>query len=137
MRCELAALRFRLALKRLIDHCAKAGYDPTQPRVPAGNPDGGQWTDDPRWAGGGNGGDSVDEGNDVNPDTASSSQNLLSPTQMAGIVIRICVAGSRSVTVDRWGNKSYWVEYQCAGGRSFIRRGRGDGFPGIMIDPFK
>jgi hypothetical protein len=27
-------------------------YDPNQPRVPAGNPDGGQWTDDPRWAGG-------------------------------------------------------------------------------------
>jgi hypothetical protein len=44
LRCELAALRFRLALKRLIDHCAKAGYDPTQPRVPAGHPDGGQWT---------------------------------------------------------------------------------------------
>jgi hypothetical protein len=52
LRCELSALRFRLALKRLIDHCAKAGYDPSQPRVPAGNPDGGQWTDDPRWAGG-------------------------------------------------------------------------------------
>ena len=26
------------------------GYDPNQPRVPAGHPDGGQWTDDERWA---------------------------------------------------------------------------------------
>jgi Bacterial CdiA-CT RNAse A domain len=25
--------------------CRKAGFDPNQPRVPAGNPDGGQWTD--------------------------------------------------------------------------------------------
>ena len=24
-------------------------FDPSQPRVPAGHPDGGQWTDDPRW----------------------------------------------------------------------------------------
>lgn len=27
-------------------HQLKAGFDPNQPRVPAGNPDGGQWTDD-------------------------------------------------------------------------------------------
>jgi len=26
------------------------GYDPNQPRVPAGHSDGGQWTDDDRWA---------------------------------------------------------------------------------------
>ena len=29
----------------------RGGYDPNQPRVPAGNSDGGQWTDDDRWAG--------------------------------------------------------------------------------------
>ncbi len=29
----------------------RGGYDPNQPRVPAGNSDGGQWTDDERWAG--------------------------------------------------------------------------------------
>jgi hypothetical protein len=28
----------------------RRGYDPNQPRVPAGNSDGGQWTDDDRWA---------------------------------------------------------------------------------------
>jgi hypothetical protein len=27
----------------------RSGYDPNQPRVPAGHPDGGQWTDDDRW----------------------------------------------------------------------------------------
>jgi hypothetical protein len=33
---EIAARRFHLA--------TKAGYNPSQPRVPTGNPDGGQWT---------------------------------------------------------------------------------------------
>ena len=28
----------------------RGGYDPNQPRVPAGHSDGGQWTDDERWA---------------------------------------------------------------------------------------
>jgi hypothetical protein len=37
IRVELAALRCILALK--------AGFDPNQPRVPAGRPEGGQWTD--------------------------------------------------------------------------------------------
>ena len=36
MQLELALLRLRLALK--------AGFDPNQPRVPAGHPEGGQWT---------------------------------------------------------------------------------------------
>jgi hypothetical protein len=36
-----AALRKLAATARLL----KAGFDPNQPRVPAGNPDGGQWTD--------------------------------------------------------------------------------------------
>lgn len=38
LRVELAALRVRLALRRK--------YSADQPRVPAGNPDGGQWTGD-------------------------------------------------------------------------------------------
>jgi len=40
-----AAARFQLALRRH-DFALKAGFDPSQPRVPAGNPDGGQWTRD-------------------------------------------------------------------------------------------
>ena len=37
IRVEFAALRCMLALK--------AGFDPNQPRVPAGRREGGQWTD--------------------------------------------------------------------------------------------
>jgi hypothetical protein len=48
---ELAALRFELILlkasllTRRAYWQAKAGFDPNQPRVSAGNPDGGQWMD--------------------------------------------------------------------------------------------
>lgn len=38
-----AAARFQLALRRH-DLALKAGFNPSQPRVPAGNADGGQWT---------------------------------------------------------------------------------------------
>jgi hypothetical protein len=30
---------------RALDRAVKAGFDPNQPRVPAGNPEGGRWTD--------------------------------------------------------------------------------------------
>jgi hypothetical protein len=42
----LAALRVKLALLRFEELHRKAGFNPDQPRVPAGNPDGGQWTGD-------------------------------------------------------------------------------------------
>jgi hypothetical protein len=45
-----AALRFELALRRH-DRALKYGYHPDQPRVPAGNPGGGQWTTDPTASG--------------------------------------------------------------------------------------
>ncbi|MGC2778514.1 MAG: hypothetical protein WA418_23070, partial [Bradyrhizobium sp.] len=41
-RSNLAALRFKLAL---LKWRIKAGFNSNQPRVPAGNPDGGKWTD--------------------------------------------------------------------------------------------
>jgi hypothetical protein len=41
VRCLLAELKFELVLQRLR---RKANFNPYQPRVPAGNPDGGQWT---------------------------------------------------------------------------------------------
>lgn len=41
----------QLELRRLLIARARKQYNPNQPRVPAGNPDGGQWT-----SGGGNGG---------------------------------------------------------------------------------
>jgi hypothetical protein len=40
LRIAIADLKFALALRRLREE----KYSPTQPRVPAGNPDGGQWT---------------------------------------------------------------------------------------------
>jgi hypothetical protein len=42
---HLNAARVELALKRLEKASRKANFNPNQPRVPAGNPDGGQWTD--------------------------------------------------------------------------------------------
>ena len=41
IRWLVADLKFDLAWRRL---CRKYGYNPNQPRVPGGNPDGGQWT---------------------------------------------------------------------------------------------
>lgn len=38
-----------VTFRRYVETCRKAGFDPDQPRVPAGSPDGGQWT-----SGGGN-----------------------------------------------------------------------------------
>ncbi len=46
---ELAALRVQAAILRHAHVCRKAGFNPSQPRVPAGSREGGQWTD----AGGG------------------------------------------------------------------------------------
>lgn len=43
-RWHLAALRVELALLRFKQLNNKAGFNPDQPRVPASNPDGGQWT---------------------------------------------------------------------------------------------
>jgi len=41
---QLAAARFQITLIRHAYACRKAGFNPDQPRVPRGNPDGGQWT---------------------------------------------------------------------------------------------
>jgi hypothetical protein len=46
-----AATRFELAMVRH-DRALKANFNPNEPRVPAGNPDGGQWTDGGGSAGG-------------------------------------------------------------------------------------
>jgi hypothetical protein len=43
IKSDLAFERFRRVLTRYIEQ-QKAGFDPNQPRVPAGNSDGGQWT---------------------------------------------------------------------------------------------
>ena len=42
--CHLAGQRMMAAFARFQALAEKAGFNPDQPRVPAGNPDGGQWT---------------------------------------------------------------------------------------------
>lgn len=42
--CHIAGERMMAAFARLQAFAEKAGFNPDQPRVPAGNPDGGQWT---------------------------------------------------------------------------------------------
>jgi hypothetical protein len=61
------AARVELALENLKQACLKANFNPNQPRVPAGNPDGGQWTSE---AGGG-GSPGIDDSrvlSDASPD---------------------------------------------------------------------
>lgn len=45
IRCEVAELRVYLALKQLVALSYKAGFNPAQLRLPAGQPGGGRWTD--------------------------------------------------------------------------------------------
>jgi hypothetical protein len=45
LRSELAAIKAALKFRRLL-RTSKANFNPNQPRVPAGNPDGGQWITD-------------------------------------------------------------------------------------------
>lgn len=42
--CRIAGARMMAAFARFQALAEKAGFNPDQPRVPAGNPDGGQWT---------------------------------------------------------------------------------------------
>ncbi len=58
-----AATRFELALLRH-DRALKAGFKPDEPRVPRGNPDGGQWTT----GGGQSNGDRGSTGSDKGPE---------------------------------------------------------------------
>jgi hypothetical protein len=43
LQSRISLLRLRVLLR--LEQSCKAGFDPSQPRVPAGNSDGGQWTD--------------------------------------------------------------------------------------------
>jgi hypothetical protein len=45
------------------------------------------------------------------------------------------MGASRSITTDRSGNSTYWIEYDCAGGFSFRRYGTGTNIPAFVRDP--
>lgn len=83
-------------------------YRPEQPRVPAGNREGGQWTAD-----GGLGGPSADSADGIGV--------------VAGLVIPICIVGAKSV----FGDGTWKVVYICADGREITRTGAGR-VPGII-----
>jgi ribosomal protein L29 len=67
LKAELASLRFELAMDALR---RKAGFNPQQPRMPAGNPDGGQWAE----GGGGGPGEAADVQPSPEPDRTRVAQ---------------------------------------------------------------
>jgi hypothetical protein len=134
----------------------EAKYSPSQPRVPAGNPRGGQWTD--RTGGQGTAADpSQDTGQGTTASLAQPMGNVgigdvgssetadlfrikpddTSPNgEQVADVIRVCtVAGAGRATVD--GVKTHFVIYECFGGRTFRVDGPGHNFPGVVVDRFR
>jgi hypothetical protein len=152
IRAEVDELKAALARRRL----EEAKYSPSQPRVPAGNPRGGQWAD----RGGGQGtvaspsqdtSQSQDAdftqpvGNVDRGDVSGSSElgdlfrikpddTRLEGVEVGGDVIRVCIATGISPWNDDFGIKKYSVTYDCAGGYSFTRPSIG-GYRGIVRDP--
>jgi hypothetical protein len=112
LKWQLAAMRFERAMRR--HALALKAYNPEQPRNELG-----RWTD----AGGAGRG-------------LGGQQRSEESIQVAGSVIRVCLAGSSSRTTVG-GVKTYSVTYNCAGGRSFTRHGFGHSFKGIVLDPLQ
>jgi hypothetical protein len=107
LKALLADLRCHVALWRFARK-----YNPDQPRVAAGSPEGGQWVG------------------------ASEAANTPGLTQLA-LVIRVCVLSGVARIVDAFGNRSYSATYECAGGRLFTRQGLGHNVPGLVKDPLQ
>jgi hypothetical protein len=149
---ELDEVNAEMARWRALD----AKYSPAQPRIPAGNPRGGQWTDRDggQSTGQGTGQDAAQGdlasltqpmGNvDIGDVSGSSevgdlfqikpSDTRVEGVQVGGDVIRVCIAGGISSWKDGLGIKNYKITYDCAGGRSFDRSYIGN-YPGIVRDP--
>jgi len=148
LNAEMARWRRRVAEE-------EAKYSPSQPRVPAGDPRGGQWTD--RTGGQGTVADPSQDtgqgtaaslaqpmGNVELGDVSGSSElgdlfrmkpddTRVDGVQVGGDVISICIASG----ISSWkegGIKNYKITYDCAGGRSFQRSYIGN-YPGILRDP--
>ena len=123
---ERELLQLRWEVKKLkLEHelwCFEQKYSANQPRVPAGNSDGGQWTRGASAVGNAAAGDSAN--NDAGPDSTGSGAQAN--------VIRICMLGSHMITPGRFGNQRWWADYVCADGFTFRRFGTGD-----YIRPFE
>jgi hypothetical protein len=150
LNAEMARWRRRVAEE-------EAKYSPSQPRVPAGNSRGGQWTD--RTGGQGTvASPSQDTGQGTAASLAQPMGNVgigdvsgsnelgdlfqikpdeprVDGVQVGGDVIRVCIASG----ISSWKEgaiKNYKVTYDCAGGRSFQRSYIGN-YPGILRDPIR
>lgn len=97
-------------------------YDPNQPRVPAGNPDGGEWTRIGSDLGGG-----------------ASLPTSLSPQERIQLVevIRVCIISGVARLTDEAGGKTYSATYDCFGGRTIELSGSGHNPPGFVLDPLR
>jgi hypothetical protein len=113
---------------------AKYGFDPNQPRVPAGSTDGGQWTGS---GGGGDGGAGSGSSARVSAAGAGGGSAEPSTTRLAGDVVRICVSIGAHVTRDSYGNllqsKS---SYLCANGEVVTRISTTNILDPFIRDPF-
>jgi hypothetical protein len=76
LRCDLAALRVQFAALKL-QRQLKA-YDSNQPRMPAGSPEGGQWT-----SSGGGGSEDATQTTETGQDGLSDSQSTVREFQIA------------------------------------------------------
>jgi hypothetical protein len=152
LREEVAEIRADIKRRRALEE----KYSPSQPRVPAGNPRGGQWTD--RSGGGGTvAGPSSDTGQSQDADLTQPMGNVdigdvsgsselgdlfqikprdtrVEGVEVGGDVIRVCIASGISSWKDDLGIKNYTITYDCAGGRSFKRDYIGN-YRGIVRDP--
>jgi hypothetical protein len=106
-RLDLALIRLRRALRR------KDRAD--QPRGPAGQVGGGQFTD------GGSG----------------RGSNPVSRARRLAEVIRVCVLSGVSRTMNGHGVKTHTAEDECPRGQTFKRQGFGHNPPGLVRDPFE
>src|SRR3954454_8831031 len=152
LREQVAEIRAETKRRRELEE----KYSPSQPRLPAGNPRGGQWTDRSGGQGtvaspGPDTGQSQDAdltqpmGNvDIGDVSGSSevgdlfqikpSETRVEGVEVGGDVIRVCIARGISSWKDDLGIKYYTIEYDCAGGLSFKRDYIGN-YPGIVRDP--
>jgi hypothetical protein len=102
------AVEAREARRRLLK------YNPAQPRVPAGEPDGGQWTS------GLSGGQRI------------HNQNSRSRSQALAEIISICIISGKAVITDKYGNSSFSATYECPDGSTIQRQGFGKKIPGLI-----
>jgi hypothetical protein len=112
LRRGLARAQHELQAIRL--KLAVRNYDPSQPRVPRGNAGGGQWA----------------------KPGASGPAIGDNPQRRVAEVVRICITSGKSLSYDRYGNKTYMAIYDCPGGRSITLRGYGHNPRGLIPDPF-